>query len=82
VTSPRNVTLERARLLDAEMQLQRAWLELSLRDLSRTARNVAGWAKLAPLGAWGFSVFKHRSLWLAAVTLAVKFFRRHSKEGK
>jgi hypothetical protein len=31
---------------------------------------------------WGLSLFKHRSLWLAAVTLAVKFFRRHSKEIK
>jgi hypothetical protein len=80
MTSPRNATLERARLLDAEMQLQRAWLELSLRDLSGTARNVAGWAKLAPLGMWGLSLFKNRSLWLAAITLAVKFFRRHPKE--
>jgi hypothetical protein len=29
-----NSPLERARLLDAEMQLQRAWLELNLRELS------------------------------------------------
>jgi hypothetical protein len=79
VTSPRNVTLERARLLDAEMQLQRAWLELSLRDLSGTARNVTAWAKLAPIGVWGLSLLKHRSLWLAGISLAVKFFRRHSK---
>ena len=82
MTSPRDVTLERARLLDAEMQLQRAWLELSLRDFSGTARNVAGWAKLAPLGVWGLSVFKNRSLWLAAVTHAVKYFRRQSKESQ
>jgi hypothetical protein len=80
VTSPRNSSLERARLLDAEMQLQRAWLELSLREISGTARNVVGWAKLAPLGVWGLSLFRNRSLWLAAITLAVKFFRRNSKE--
>ena len=30
--------LERARLLDAEMQLQRAWLELNLRELTSAAR--------------------------------------------
>lgn len=80
MTSPRNAALERARLLDAEMQLQRAWLELSLREISGTARNVVGWAKLAPLGVWGLSLFRNRSLWLAAITLAVKFFRRNSKE--
>ena len=80
MSSPRNVTLERARLLDAEMQLQRAWLELSLRDFSGAARNVSAWAKLAPLGVWGLSLVKHRSLWLAAISLAVKFFRRSSKE--
>lgn len=80
MTSPRNLTLERARLLDAEMQLQRAWLELSLRDVVGTARNVSAWAKLAPLGVWGFSLLKHRSIWLAAVSLAINFFRRHSKE--
>jgi hypothetical protein len=80
VTSPRDVTLQRARVLDAEMQLQRAWLELSLRDLSGAARNVTTWAKFAPIGMWGLSLLKHRSLWLAAISLAVKFFRRHSKE--
>ena len=79
MTSPRNDTLQRARVLDAEMQLQRAWLELSLRDLSGTARNVKAWAKFAPIGVWGLSLLKHRSLWLMAVSLAVKLFRRHSK---
>ena len=59
--------LERARLLDAEMQLQRAWLELNLRDLSSAARK-SPWAKLhaLKLGMVGLSVLKHRSLWLAA----------------
>jgi hypothetical protein len=84
MTSQRNETLARARVLDAEMQLQRAWLDLSLRDLSGslsgTARNVTAWAKLAPLGVWGLSLIKHRSLWLAAISLAVKLFRRHPKE--
>lgn len=80
MTPPRNQTLLRARALDAEMQLQRAWLELSLRDLSGTARNVKAWAKFAPIGIWGLSLMKHRSLWLMAVSLAVKFFRRRSKE--
>ena len=37
--------LDRARLLDAEMQLQRAWLELNLRELSSAAR-ASPWAKL------------------------------------
>ncbi len=36
--------LERARLLDAEMRLQRAWLELSLRELSTAARG-SPWAR-------------------------------------
>jgi hypothetical protein len=78
MTSPRDATLARARVLDAEMQLQRAWLDLSLRDLSGTARNVSSWAKFAPLGVWGLSLIKHRSLWLAAISLAVKLFRRRS----
>ena len=33
--------LERARMLDAEMQLQRAWLELNLRAISGAVRAVA-----------------------------------------
>ena len=46
--SPMISPLERARLLDAEMQLQRAWLELSLRELSSAARG-SPWAMLQPL---------------------------------
>jgi hypothetical protein len=77
MTSP----LERARLLDAEMQLQRAWLELSLRDLSSSARDHP-WATLGAFnfGKLGLSLLKHRSLWLAAVSLLVNFYRRHSKK--
>jgi hypothetical protein len=69
---------DRARLLDAEMQLQRAWLELSLRELSSAARG-SPWAGLQPLklGLVGLSVFKHRSMWLAAISLLANFYRRH-----
>ena len=59
--------LERARLLDAEMQLQRAWLELNLRDLSDAVRE-SPWAKLQRTEArdrWELSLLKHRSLWIA-----------------
>lgn len=75
--------LERARLLDAEMQLQRAWLELSLRELSNAARGSA-WSGLQPLklGLVGLSIFKHRSMWLAALSLLVNFYRRHSPKDK
>jgi hypothetical protein len=70
---------ERARVLDAEMQLQRAWLELSLRDLSAQARG-SPWAAFdaVKLGRIGLSLLKHRSLWLAAISLLVNFYRRHS----
>jgi hypothetical protein len=37
--------LDRARLLDAEMQLQRAWLEINLRAMSHAVRQ-SPWAKL------------------------------------
>ena len=49
--------LERARLLDAEMQLQRAWLELNLREISSAARK-SPWAKLnaLKLGVMGVSI--------------------------
>jgi len=79
MTSP----LERARVLDAEMQLQRAWLELSLRDLSSAARQ-SPWAAFNAfkLGKIGISLLKHRSLWLAAVSLLVNFYRRHAHKGK
>jgi hypothetical protein len=67
-------------VLDAEMQLQRAWLELSLRDLSGAAR-ASPWAQLQPLKL-GLSLFKHRSLWLAAVSLLVSLYRRHVHKEK
>jgi hypothetical protein len=75
--------LERARMLDAEMQLQRAWLELSLRDLSGAAR-ASQWAAFDAfkLGKVGLSFLKHRSLWLAAISLMLNFYRRHTHKGK
>ena len=71
--------LDRARLLDAEMQLQRSWLELNLRELSTAAR-VSPWAKLQPLklGLMGLSLFKHRSLWLAAISMLARRHRRRT----
>jgi hypothetical protein len=73
-------TLERARLLDAEMQLQRAWLELSLKGLSGGARGSI-WERLKPfkLGMLGLSLFKNRSLWLAGLSLLMNLYRRHAK---
>jgi hypothetical protein len=75
--------IERARVLDAEMQLQRAWLELSLRDLTTQARQTP-WGALGAfkLGKLGFSLLKHRSLWLAAISLLVNFYRRHTHKEK
>lgn len=79
-TSP----LERARLLDAEMRLQRAWLELNLREM-RAPGNGGPWDKLKALnrtfnfGSIGLSVLKHRSLWLAAVSVLINMYRRHAK---
>ena len=69
--------LERAQLLDAEMRLQRAWLELSLREVSSDVRN-SPWASLhaLKLGKLGMSVLKHRSLWIAALSLLVNMYRR------
>jgi len=75
--------LERARLLDAEMRLQRAWLELSLREMSSAARG-SPWSLLQPLklGMVGMSLLKHRSLWLAAVSLLLNLFRRRAHKEK
>jgi hypothetical protein len=75
--------LDRARLLDAEMQLQRAWLELNLRELSGTMRS-SPWAKLQPLklGMMGLSLLKHRSLWVAAVSLLMNIYRRRTHKEK
>jgi hypothetical protein len=74
---------DRARLLDAEMQLQRAWLELNLRELSATTRK-SPWAKLHALkiGLAGLSVLKHRSLWVAALSLVMNLYRRRGQKDK
>jgi hypothetical protein len=79
MTSP----LERARLLDAEMQLQRAWLELNLREMSTAAR-ASPWSKLQPikLGLMGLSFFKNRSLWLAAISMLMNAYRRRTHKEK
>ena len=76
-----NSPLERARLLDAEMQLQRAWLELNLRELSTAARK-SPWAKLNALkiGLVGSSLLKHRSLWIAAASLLMNMYRRRARK--
>jgi hypothetical protein len=75
MTSP----LDRARLLDAEMQLQRAWLELNLRELSDATRK-SPWTKLhaLKLGVAGLSILKHRSLWVAVLSLLMNLYRRRS----
>jgi hypothetical protein len=72
--------LERARLLDAEMQLQRAWLELNLREMQGTA-DASPWARFRglKLGMLGLSILKHRSLWLAGISLLINLYRRHVK---
>ena len=77
MTSP----LERARMLDAEMQLQRAWLELNLRDLSQSVRK-SPWARLnaLKLGVAGASILKHRSLWVAALSLLMNIYRRRTRK--
>jgi len=70
-------------MLDAEMQLQRAWLELSLREVSTQARQSPFAAFNAfNLGKIGLSLLKHRSLWVAAISLLVNFYRRHSHKEK
>jgi hypothetical protein len=75
--------LDRARLLDAEMQLQRAWLEINLRAMSHAVRQ-SPWAKLhgLKLGTMGMSLLKHRSLWIAAVSLLINLYRRHANKEK
>jgi hypothetical protein len=73
--------LERARVLDAEMRLQRAWLELSLRELSSEARQ-SPWAGSLKLGKMGMSFLKHRSVWLAAISLMTNMFRRRANKEK
>jgi hypothetical protein len=80
MTSRLDSPLERARLLDAEMQLQRAWLELNLREMQANVGN-SPWARFRALklGSIGLSVLKHRSLWLAAVSVLINLYRRHTK---
>jgi hypothetical protein len=72
---------DRARLLDAEMQLQRAWLEINLRAMSQAVRQ-SPWAKLhaLKLGSVGVSLLKHRSLWIAAVSVLINLYRRHANK--
>ena len=80
MTSP----LERAKLLDAEMQLQRAWLELNLRQLQGPSQ-ASPWDRLKALnrsfnlGGIGLSLLKHRSVWLAGVSMLINMYRRHAK---
>lgn len=78
MTSRPDAVSQRARLLDAEMQLQRDWLELSLREMQASAAS-SPWArfKAFKLGVVGLSVLKHRSLWLAAVSMLISLYRRH-----
>ncbi len=77
--------LDRAKLLDAEMQLQRAWLELNLREMQNPASQNSPWGRLKSLnrafnfGGMGLSLLKHRSIWLAAVSLLINMYRRHSR---
>jgi hypothetical protein len=72
---------DRARLLDAEMQLQRAWLEINLRAMSHAVRQ-SPWSKLGALklGTAGVSLLKHRSLWVAAVGLLMRLYRRYKEK--
>ena len=74
---------DRARLLDAEMQLQRAWLEINLRAMSHAVRQ-SPWSKLnvLKLGTAGMSILKHRSLWIAAVSVLINLYRRHAHKDK
>jgi len=73
--------LERARLLDAEMQLQRAWLELNLRGLSTAVRGSPWWKlRGLALGSVGASLLKNRSLWIAGVSLLINLYRRRANK--
>lgn len=79
--SPPESALQRARILDAEMRLQRAWLEISLRDMQDAAAS-SPWAKFGSLklGTVGWSLLKHRSLWLAGLGMLFNRRRRHAKK--
>jgi len=86
-TSPPDSPLKRARLLDAEMRLQRAWLELNLREMQSPVGG-SPWDKLKALnrtfnfGGIGLSILKHRSLWLAAVSVLINMYRRNARQEK
>jgi hypothetical protein len=66
------------------MQLQRAWLEINLREF-QSPTHSSPWAKLQALnrsfnfGSIGISLLKNRSLWLAAVSMLINLYRRHAK---
>jgi len=73
--------LERARILDAEMRLQRAWLELNLRDLTSAVRESPWWKlRSLKLGALGMALFRNRSLLVAALSLLLNLYRRNKEK--
>jgi hypothetical protein len=75
--------LDRARILDAEMQLQRAWLELNLRHLSSTVRESPWWKlRNLKIGAIGLSLLKHRTMLVAALSLLINLYRRSTQKEK
>jgi hypothetical protein len=73
--------LDRARILDAEMQLQRAWLELNLRDFSSAVRESPWWKmRNFKLGALGMTLLKNRSMLIAALSLLINLYRRNANK--
>jgi hypothetical protein len=70
---------QRARLLDAEMQLERAWLELNLREARSASRDSLPFSPWK-LGLVGLSIFKNRSLWVAGLSLLLSLWRRRSSK--
>jgi hypothetical protein len=66
-------------MLDAEMRLQRSWLEMSLRDYSSGRSGVL--SGLNPLKI-GVSFLKHRSLWLLALSVLARIYRRRAQKVK
>lgn len=76
MTSPR----ERARLLDAEMQLQRSWLEMSLRDFG-SGGQAGVFAGLTPFKI-GANFLKYRSVWLLALSVLARIYRRRAHKVK
>jgi hypothetical protein len=75
--------LERARILDAEMQLQRAWLELNLRDLSSAVRGSPWWKlRSLKLGSLGMTLLKNRTMLIAGLSLLINLYRRNANKEK